>query len=45
MSFISLDINEGDMVYFPKQAASAVRLDGVNYVIVPYPAIKMFTRD
>jgi len=45
MSFISLEIEEGDTVYYPKKATVDVRIEGVNYAIVEYLAIKMYARD
>lgn len=39
--YIPLDVNEGDTVYFNKDAADAVLLDGKQYLILPYGQIRL----
>lgn len=43
--FIPLDIKENDVVYYHKDAGEEIYLNGKLYVILPYVAIKLFTRD
>jgi chaperonin GroES len=42
--FIPLDVQERDIVYYNKEAGEEIRLNGKDYVIVPYPAIRLFIR-
>ena len=44
-TFIPLDIEEGDTAFYPKDAGNEILLEGNQYVIVPYPAIKLFIRN
>jgi len=44
MSFIPLDIEEGDKVYFKRHAADNIMLNGKDYLVIPYTAIKVFIR-
>jgi len=43
--YLPLDVEIGDTVYFPKGSMEPIILDGKQYHIVSYPAIKVFTRD
>ncbi len=43
-SFISLDVNIGDTVYFPPGAADEIRLDDKVMYVVSYLAIKLFIK-
>ena len=43
--YLPLDVEKEDVVYFPKSAMEPVMLDGVQYYVVPYPAVKVFVRD
>ena len=42
--FIPLDIEEGDIVYYTKEAADEVFLENKHYIIIPYLAIKLYLR-
>jgi len=42
--YLALDIDVGDTVYYSKAGAETLILMGKTYVVVPYPAIKVFTR-
>ena len=43
--FIPLDLQEGDVVYFPKEVGDEIFLDGKSYKVVPYPAMRLFIRE
>jgi co-chaperonin GroES (HSP10) len=44
IKYMALDVEVNDIVYYMKNAADVVELDGVEYDIVPYPAIKLIER-
>jgi co-chaperonin GroES (HSP10) len=41
VKYISLDINKDDIIFYIKESASFVRLDGIEFAIVPYGAVKL----
>lgn len=43
--YLPLEVELGDTVYFPKSSTEALVLDGKLLYVVPYPAIKVLTRD
>jgi co-chaperonin GroES (HSP10) len=42
---VPLDVEIGDVVYFPKAAMESVVVEGKQYTVVPYQAIKIYVRD
>jgi co-chaperonin GroES (HSP10) len=44
-TYLPLDVEIGDTVYFPEGSTERVMLDGRQYHVIPYPAIKVFERD
>jgi len=43
--YLPLDVEKEDVVYFPKSSMEPIMLDGTQYYVVPYPAIKVFVRE
>ena len=43
-NYIPLDVMEGDTVYYHKNTGDDIYLNGKNYSIIAYPAIKLFLR-
>jgi co-chaperonin GroES (HSP10) len=43
--YLPLEVELGDIAYFPKSSMEALVLDGKLLYVVPYPAIKVLTRD
>jgi hypothetical protein len=43
--YLPLDVEKEDVVYFPKNSMEPIKLDGRQYYVVPYPAIKVFVRE
>jgi co-chaperonin GroES (HSP10) len=41
IKYMALDVEIDDIVYYMKNAAESVEIDGTEYDIVPYPAIKL----
>ena len=43
--YLPLDVENGDVVYFPKGSMEPIMLDGEQLGVVPYPSIKVYMRD
>lgn len=43
--FVPMDVEEGDHVYYQKDAGDPIILDGKDYLIIPYMAIRLFIKD
>lgn len=44
IKYMALDVEIDDIVYYMKSSADIVELNGTEYDIVPYPAIKLIER-